>query len=286
MYKFFLYGFFIIIFSTVQTNALANGKGNLVIIGGGSQPDYVIKKIFDLAGGRQARLVIIPNASETPLEVALDQKKEFEKYKPLSVDYLIFDKKTADLAENLNKLKSATGIFFSGGDQTKLLVSLKGTRLFDKIQVLYYEKGGVLSGTSAGAAVMSKIMITGTELLNKNPDFISIQKNNVQTAEGFGFVTRAIIDQHFIKRKRQNRLISLSLENPELPCVGIDESTAIIVKADDSFDVLGENTVMVFDATKAKNIRTDKNKNLSVNNLIVHILSSGQSYSLKTKEVK
>jgi cyanophycinase len=265
--------------------AFAAEKGNLVIIGGGARPAYVVKKIVELAGGKNARLIIIPNASGEPLEVALNQKKEFEKYDPARVDYLIFSKKEADTAKNLDLMERATGIFFSGGDQEKLIASLKGTRLFDKIQALYYEKGGVISGTSAGAAVMSKIMLTGVEIIHKAPDFTSIQQKNVQTEEGFGFVSKAIIDQHFIVRKRQNRLISLALENPGLPCIGIDEATAVIVKPNDTLTVLGEGTVMVFDAAKAKNIRVDKNKNLSGLNIIMHILQSGDSFNLDNRQV-
>lgn len=220
------------------------------------------------------------------MEVALEQKAKFEKAKAFKVDYLIFDRKNADSEKNLKIVNEATGIFFTGGDQSKLVSSLRGTRFFDRIQNLYYERGGVLSGTSAGAAVMSEIMLTGDELLHKNPDFISIQKNNVKTAEGFGFINNAIIDQHFIKRKRQNRLISLSLENPKLPCIGIDESTSIIVKPDDTFTVFGENMVMIFDSENAKNISVDKNGNLSGNNIIMHLLQSGNSYNLRTKKVK
>jgi cyanophycinase len=275
----------LIFFLILPIQANAENRGNLLIIGGGSRPDYLIKKFVELAGGSKANLIIIPNASNTPLEVGVSQKKEFEKYKPQSVEYLIFSRKEADMQINLNKMSKASGVFFSGGDQTKLFSSLNGSRLLDKIQELYYENGGVIGGTSAGAAVMSKIMLTGTELLHKNVDFISIQQKNVQTTTGFGFVSKAIIDQHFIKRKRQNRLISLVLENPALPCIGIDESTAIIVKANDILEVLGENTVMIFDASRAKNIHPDKNKNLAAENIIMHILSSGQKYSLRTKSI-
>ncbi|MFN8576727.1 MAG: cyanophycinase [Candidatus Sericytochromatia bacterium] len=275
-----------ILLSTIIINSYlySEAKGNLVIIGGGSRPDYIMSKIVDFAGGKNAKIMIIPNASSEELDVAIHQKKEFEKSKPKSVDYIIFNNKDAD--KYLNKMNGVTGVFFSGGDQTKLIKSLEKTKLFDKIKEIY-NKGGVISGTSAGAAVMSNVMITGEEISTKKAegDFLSIKDNNVKTSQGFGFVTKAIIDQHFIKRKRQNRLISLSIENPNLPCIGIDESTAIIVKDDDTFEVLGESNVMIFDSSKTKNINKDKYGNFSVENLIIHLLQSGQKYDLNKKEI-
>jgi cyanophycinase len=275
-----------ILLSTILINSYlySEAKGNLVIIGGGSRPEYIMSKIVELAGGKNAKIMIIPNASSEELDIATHQKKEFQKANPKEVGYIIFDNKNAD--KYLEKLNDVTGIFFSGGDQNKLIKSLEKTKLFDKIKDIY-NKGGVISGTSAGAAVMSNIMITGEEIITKKTegDFDSIKNNNVKTSNGFGFINKAIIDQHFIKRKRQNRLISLSIENPNLPCIGIDESTAIIVKEDDTFEVLGESNIMIFDASKSKNINKDKHGNFSIENLNIHILQSGQKYDLNKKEI-
>lgn len=93
------------------------------------------------------------------------------------------------------------------------------------------------------------------------------------------------IDQHFVKRKRDDRLISVVLEHPRLIGVGIDEATAIIVNPDSTFDVLGDNGVIVYDATKANSIRTDRNGNLSARNMRMDILSSGDRHSFTDKRV-
>ena len=275
-----------ILLSTVLVNSYlyAEAKGNLVIIGGGSRPEYIMSKITDLAGGKDAKIVVIPNASAEANEVGESQKNEFQKFKPKNVKFLAFENKDAD--KYLKEMDGVTGIFFSGGDQKKLMKSLENTKMLEKIKDIY-DKGGVISGTSAGAAVMSKIMLTGEEILNKKSegDFEAIKAGNVKTSSGFGFVNKAIIDQHFIKRKRQNRLMSLAIENPDLPCIGIDESTSIIVKEDNTFEVLGESTVMIFDASKSKNIGKDKNKNLYVESLNTHILRSGQKFDLNKKEI-
>lgn len=268
----------------INSYLYAEAKGNLVIIGGGSRPDYLISKIVDLAGGKNAKIMIIPNASSVESEVGISQRKEFLKSNPKNVNYIIFDNKNAD--KYLKQMEGVTGVFFSGGDQKKLIKSLENTKLFEKIKDIY-NKGGVIAGTSAGAAVMSQIMITGEEITTKKAegDFVSIKENNVKTSKGFGFVNKAIIDQHFIKRKRENRLLSLSIENPDIPCIGIDESTAIIVKDNDTFEVLGESNVMIFDSSKSKNINKDTNGNLSVENVIIHLLKSGQKYDLNKKEI-
>jgi len=135
--------------------------------------------------------------------------------------------------------------------------------------------------------MMSEIMITGNELKNKDTvqSFISIQKGNIETSKGFGFVKNAIVDQHFIKRKRHNRLITLMCEHPNLLGIAIDEATAIILNPDDTFEVFGENQVIVFDPTESENVRVDKNDNLGITNLKMHLLINGDKFDLKTKKV-
>jgi cyanophycinase len=263
-----------------------SSKGHLVIIGGGKRPDYVMKKIVELAGGENANMIVIPNASSERLETAQRQSKELKGLGAASSDYIIFSKETADVDSNLQKLENITGVFFSGGDQSNLTRDLLGTKLLNRIFEIY-NSGGVISGTSAGAAVMSEVMITGNELINPDSSnaFISIRKNNIETTKGFGFIKSAIIDQHFIKRKRHNRLISLIIENPELPGIAIDEETSIVVYPDHTFEVLGESQVLILDAGNAKNIRTDKNGNLRADDIKLHLLINGDRYNLKTKKV-
>jgi cyanophycinase len=274
---------FIIIFSfTVHPQ----NKGHLVIIGGGDKPSYIMQKIVDFAGGPNSKIVVIPNASSDPIGSAEYNVEEFKNLGCANVDYILFSREEADRDSLVEKLAGATGIFFSGGDQAFLTRDMLGTKLLDKVYEIF-NNGGVISGTSAGAAVMSKLMITGNELINKDTTdiFISIQKNNVEVKEGFGFVNAAFIDQHFIKRKRLNRSISVVLENPDLLGIGIDESTCIIVNPDETFEVLGENQVIVFDASGCFEIIEDKNGNLGAENLRMHILLSGDKFDIKNKEV-
>lgn len=282
MRKFLLFTFLLSILVELTGNAQA--KGHLVIIGGGKRSINIMQKIVELAGGKDARIIVIPNASSVPIETAKYQVKEFAELGVAS-EYLVFSAETVDADSNINKLKTATGIFFSGGDQSNLTKVLLGTKLLEKIYEIYND-GGVISGTSAGAAVMSKIMITGNEIMNKdsNNAFISIQKNNYEVKEGFGFINSAIVDQHFIKRKRMNRLISLVFENPNLLGIGIDESTAIIVNPDDTFEVIGESLVMVLDASQNKKIEPNRNGYLS-GSMGTHFLKEGDKFNLITKRI-
>jgi cyanophycinase len=245
-----------------------------------------MQKIVDLAGGVNSKIIIIPNASSDPKGSAEYNVEEFKNLGCISVDYIMFNREDADKDSLVEKLSGATGIFFSGGDQAFLTRDMLGTKLLNRVYEIY-NTGGVISGTSAGAAVMSELMITGNELINKDSSdiFISIQKNNVEVKEGFGFLKTAFIDQHFIKRKRLNRSISVVLENPELLGIGIDESTSIIVYPDETFEVLGENQVMIFDAADCHNIKLDKNGNLGAENIKMHLLINGDRFDINSIEV-
>lgn len=261
-------------------------KGHLVIIGGGEKTTEIMQRIVELAGGINSKIVVIPNASSYPEEAAISTIKQFNNIGYTNIDYILFTREEADKDSLVEKLSGVSGIFFSGGDQSYLTRDMLGTKLLDKVFEIY-NNGGVIGGTSAGAAVMSEIMITGNELVNKDSidAFISIQRDNIEVKPGFGLIKSAFIDQHFIKRKRLNRTISVLLEHPDILGIGIDESTCIFVNPDDTFEVLGENQVIVFDASNSIEIKTDKNGNLGAKDIKMHVLLNGDKYNLQTKEV-
>ena len=274
----------IFIISFFSQYIFSQPKGTLVIIGG-VQTKEIIKKYAELAGGKDAKIIIIPNAGSRQVESSLKQVEQFKEFGANS-DYLLFTRESADADSNLKKLDDATAVFFLGGDQSDLTRDMLGTKLLDKIFDLY-NNGVLVGGSSAGAAVMSEVMITGNELINKDSStsFVSIEKNNIETKPGFGFLKTVIIDQHFLKRKRHNRTISTVIEHPNLLGVAIDESTAIIVYPDDKFEVIGNNQVLVYDATNSQNIREDIKGNLGITNMKLHVLINGDKFDLKTKQV-
>jgi cyanophycinase len=283
MIKKLLFG---IIISTILFSPILSSqtKGKLVIVGG-VQTTEIVKKYVELAGGSNAKIIIIPNAGSDPVESSEEQKQEFAALGAPS-DYLIFTRETADEKANLDKMIWANAVFFLGGDQSDLTRDMLGTKLLSKVFDIY-NNGGVVGGSSAGAAVMSEVMITGNELINKDStrNFVTIERGNVETKQGFGFLKTVIIDQHFLKRKRHNRTISTLIEHPNLIGVAIDESTAIIVYSDDTFEVLGSNQVLVYDPTSSNNIREDKNGNLGISDIKLHVLINGDKFDLRTKQV-
>jgi len=257
--------------------------GNLMIIGGGERTAQIMEKTVELGGGTDSRFVIIPQASSVPLETALYQQEDILKAGAGEVSYLMLDSANVDSLPHLEAIRNATAIFFSGGDQSRLTKLLHGTQLLEEIKALY-KRGGLLSGTSAGAAIQSEVMITGEELINDDEDrpYNAIAPNNIEVVQGFGFVNEIIIDQHHLKRRRNNRLMSVVLENPKLMGMGIDESTAIWVKPDLTCEILGDATVIVYDARRARNIRTDAHNNFGMEGMQVHLLLNGDRFDLRT----
>lgn len=253
----------------------SDALGYLFIIGGGERPDYLAEKIISLAKEGEKNVLIVPFASSEQEMTGAFQKEQFMRLGATSCEVLLCSKEEVDSPENLDKLSNVNIIFFSGGDQNILTEYLNGTELLAKIKAIYKE-GGVIGGTSAGAAVMSRVMITGKE--NKadssHQDFTQIEKGNIVTADGFGFLNNIIVDQHFVFRKRQNRLFSVLLDNPGYRGVGIDESTAIIVKPNNTFEVVGESSVLVFEPV---NLLSTKEASPV---FTIRILSSGDSYQL------
>ncbi|TET73268.1 MAG: cyanophycinase [Candidatus Aminicenantes bacterium] len=270
----------------ISLPAFSEAKGYLFIIGGGSRPETMMKKFVKLADKfNSGKIIIFPMASSVPDEVGSEQAEQLKRFGAREVEYHILTREQALKVENTGILDDVGGVFFSGGVQSRLMDILIDTPIHRKLLEIY-EKGAVIGGTSAGAAVMSEIMITGDEKreVKKGHEFETIQANNIVTVKGFGFIKTAIIDQHFIRRKRHNRLISLVAENPKLLGIGIDESTAIIFTPDEIFEVVGERNVVVYDATQAQ-IRISPSRLISGFNMIMHILSSGDRFNLKTKEV-
>lgn len=265
--------------------ALAGPKGHLFIVGGGDWPDGMMNRFVDLAARfGTGRIVILPMASSVPEESAAEETDGFRKLGAKDVVTIILSREQALKPESAALLDGAGGVFFSGGDQSRLTAVLLDTPVHKKLLELY-EQGAVIGGTSAGAAVMSEVMITGDEVRKPEAgrEFETLQAANIVTARGFGFVREAVIDQHFVTRKRHNRLISLLAEHPDLLGVAIDESTAVLVRPDETFEVVGAKQVVVYDPAGAK-FRILPNTNIAFTGLVMHALTDGDTFDLKTRK--
>ncbi len=264
---------------TATMHAGQQGKGYLLIIGGGEKPEPALEEFVSLSANKP--ILVITSASGVPEESGPYMVQQFKNAGAQRVDWLhITNPEMANADSTVAQVRQAGGIFFTGGVQERLMNRLGGTRTETAILQLYFDRGGIIGGTSAGAAVMSQIMITGNELINKDStnNFVTLQKQNVETKRGFGFLDQVIIDQHFVARKRHNRLISLVLENPKLLGVGIDENTAILVEPSGKFRVYGDGSVIVYDARKAKSIRSNEKGRLAGKDIKMDILFAGDEY--------
>lgn len=214
-------------------------KGHLLIIGGNGTTEDIVKKAVETAGGSGGSVAIFPQASE----LAETGANAVDMWKKAGIGRAVaLDPK--DAATAVQAVKDATFIWFPGGDQAKLVKALENTGLPEAIRQRYTE-GALVGGTSAGAAVMSKLMMTG------EADLQSITARRTELVEGLALWPDVIVDQHFLKRQRNNRLISAVLDHPDIVGVGIDETTAVFVTGGRRFEVLGKSSVLVVDARHA-----------------------------------
>lgn len=253
-------------------------KGKLYIIGGGKRPDSMVKQIINLANLKEKGFVVVlPMASEEPDSAAYYAIKQFTDQGITNALSIIFQKGDSIKQWWIDTLKKASLIYISGGDQKKFMDIIGGTPIHESI-VKAYHNGAVIAGTSAGAAVMSKLMITGRQLKFPNEEkYGHIVPENIEIIDGLGLLKNVIIDQHFVKRERLNRLITVSIENPDYLCAGIDESTALLISGD-SATVCGVGQVVLVDASKAKLNSNDSL--LGGKGLKIDILLPGERFKL------
>ena len=194
-----------------------SSSGTLVICGGGGIPDSVRNRFIELAGGPKARIVLIPTAH--PLADGPEADAVLAPWKEKRVASVrLFHTRSrvkANDAGFVKPLAEATGVWFGGGLQTSLTEVYLGTEVERQLKALL-ERGGVIGGTSAGAAVMTRVMIARG-------------RTKADVSQGFDFLQGAVVDQHFLKRNRLGRLLSVLTDHPDLIGLGIDERTALVV---------------------------------------------------------
>lgn len=239
----------------------------LVVVGGGKRPPAAMSKFVEWAGGRAAKILVIPWATSEPESSFEYLRKDFAELGPESIVLAPVAPLTAEKKNVfLSQLNDATGVFFTGGDQVKTMDVLKDESLVHALKERY-EKGIVFGGTSAGAAIMSKQMITG------EGDFTVIDGKKVETRAGLGLLPDdVIVDQHFIKRQRQNRLFGLILLSGEKFGIGIDEDTALLVTDNRYGHVVGSRQVMT--------VVPEKNNG----GLLIQLLQPGDNLDLRKRK--
>lgn len=234
-------------------------KGTLFIIGGGDRPPSLVKSLLATAQlSSKDYIVVLPMSSEEPDSSFYYFKEDIAPACTNTIANLNFTKENVSNKLWLDSLVHAKLIFITGGDQERFMNVVLHTPVYDAIHQAY-NNGSTIAGTSAGAAVMSTQMITGKEFSDTTyrATFRKLHDKNIEIKEGLGLLDNAIIDQHFVVRSRYNRLLSALAEYPKLPCIGIDEVTAIIVHGN-KVKVTGESQVLVFRSPKGLTVTPDR----------------------------
>jgi cyanophycinase len=261
---------------------LSEARGRLVAIGGGEIREGdapLLKEFIKLAKGPRARVVVMTAATDGPAAAAAEYRAAFKRLGVDDVQAVDVSSRADTLApESLEAVEKATGLFFTGGDQLHITSLLGGTGMQALIQ-RRYERGLVVAGTSAGAAMMSNSMVLGGA-----PEE-SPKVGAVEIGPGMDLIIGAVIDTHFSQRGRFGRLLTAVAHYPQDLGLGIDEKTAMIVHRNE-FEVAGEGAVTVIDGgamTYTSLPYAEKGDGLSLYGVRVHVLSAGARFDLSKR---
>jgi cyanophycinase len=252
-------------------------RSRLLVIGGaeryGPGGTEILRRFVELAGGRAAEVIVIATASAEPAVLEAEYATLFTQLGAGRVRALrLANRAQANDPAVVEALATATGVFFTGGDQLRITTVLGGTLTDSALQTLVRDGTIVLGGTSAGAAMMSGTMILGG-------DGPGVTRDSVRTGPGLEFLPGVLVDMHFCERGRLNRLLSAVALYPHELGLGIDEDTAILAEGG-SFEVLGTGSVTVVDAGAAGDIRVPADGPIALTGVRVHVLPAGCRFEL------
>ena len=258
--------------------------GSIVAVGGGEEKfekAEILGRFVVESGGAQARIAILPTASAIPEERATFYQGVFTQIGAGEAFPLrIATREDAHRSEHLDAIERATGIFMTGGDQSRLVAILNDSPALQAIHANLIS-GGALAGTSAGASAFSETMITGGET------GLHLRRDAVDLAPGLGVITRLIIDQHFSQRKRLGRLLTAVALEPAKLGVGIDEDTAIVYYGSGEIEVIGSGQVFVVDGSRATVHGLDESdpaSRFSLSGAVLHVLTAGDRFDVEKRK--
>ena len=263
------------------------GARSAILAVGGAEDKFnkpqILQRFVAESGGPDARIAILPTASAIPEERAKFYTEAFAQLGVKeSIHVPIVNREDAEVEAHVEMLSKATGVFMTGGDQTRLVSVLSGTAAFGVIRQRLSD-GVALAGTSAGASAFSASMIVG------GPTGLALRRNAVRLAPGLGVITRLIIDQHFTQRERLGRLLTAVALEPERLGVGIDEDTAIVYYGSGEIEVIGSGAVFIVDAAKAFSRNLDENPEseeaFTMSGVVLHVLHHGDRFKVTTRQM-
>lgn len=214
-------------------------KGHLVIVGGNLKSESIYQRIISLAGGYNASIVVVPTAGgDSSYDQDFTTAVAFRNLGATNVNVLhTYDPAVADTEEFVAPLKSANAVFFGGGRQWRLVDAYAGTKTETAFNEVL-DRGGVISGSSAGASIIGSFLARGDTSGND----ILVGDHTV----GFGYLKNAAIDQHVLVRNRQFDMFQILEVQPELLGIAIDEDTAVVVQGNDA-EIIGSTYALIYD---------------------------------------
>ena len=250
--------------------------GTLLIVGGGNLSDSILIKFIELAGGKDAPIVVIPTAEGIDkYDESSGGAGKMRKLGAARVTILhTYSTDTANSEAFAAPLLNAKGVWFGGGRQWRLVDVYKNT-LCEKLFWKVLERGGVIGGSSAGATIQGSFLTRGDTKNNQ------VMMGDHQ--EGFGFLKNVAIDQHVLVRNRQFDLFDILKSHPELLGIGIDENTAILVRGN-QFEVIGASYTLVYDGSFWSREGSDL-KTLPDKTKLFYFLRKGDKYDLLNRKV-
>ena len=251
--------------------------GHLVAIGGAEDREHdkdILSRFVELSGG--GPIVVMTSASQDPQKMWETYDKAFADLGVARRCHInVESREDANDAALLEKVRSAKGIFMTGGDQKRLMANVGGTELDKAMHEAFKVHGACIAGTSAGASAMS-----GHMLASGQTDVPA--KGRIQLGAGFGFIEKTVIDQHFNERHRLGRLLTVVAQNPYLQGVGIDEDTALIIQRGVGIEVIGQCAVTVVDGQFMHSNVADVEEDAipEMIDVRLHVLPAGRRYQL------
>jgi cyanophycinase len=255
-------------------------RRTLLLIGGAEDKlgqAVLLRRFLRLAGGRSARIALVPTASSQPQESAARYRDVFTRLRRgVEIDVVHAPTRAAAHDHGLvARLDASTGVFLSGGDQLRLAAAVVDTPVGAAIRRAY-ERGVVVAGSSAGASIVSRHMIS------LGQEAVTARRGTSQLTAGLGLLERVVIDQHVEQRGRHGRLLAVVATSPSLLGLGIDEDTAAEIGDEQTLTVLGSGAVFVVDARGAVTGIPDERPGapLLVSGAVVHSLPPGTVFDL------
>jgi cyanophycinase len=243
----------------------------------------ILRHIVRLAGGEHANIVIVPTASSIPDEVIENYQSAFEKLECTNIHILdIREREQSEEPQNIEMIRKADAVLFSGGDQSKITSKIGETSIHHLMLHKYMNEHFIIAGTSAGAMCMSSRMITGGNTTE------SFRKGVVGMGDGMGFTPNLIIDSHFIQRGRFGRLTEAVAKYPKLIGIGLSEDTGLIIRNNNEFEVIGSGMAIIFDGRNLTHNNEEILKEgdpMTLTNMVTHILSNGDKFEISTRRI-